>query len=76
MCFVVDETNACSFLSQRRKTPSLLFVHIEASFVYHEVSFDMKHVRIYEAFSHRKRSSPLFLLMPYALCHDDDPTNV
>jgi hypothetical protein len=28
--FVVDETNTRSFLSRRRKTPSLLFVHIEA----------------------------------------------
>jgi hypothetical protein len=29
-CFAVDETDALSFLSQRRKTPSLLFVHIKA----------------------------------------------
>jgi hypothetical protein len=34
----VDETDTCSFLSRRRKTPSLLFVHIEAPCVQTEFS--------------------------------------
>jgi hypothetical protein len=37
-CFVVDETNACNLLSQRRKTPSLLFVRIKAFFIKDEAS--------------------------------------
>jgi hypothetical protein len=58
--FVVDETDARSFLRRRRKTPSLLFVHIEAPLeqnqrsvlIYNEISFKTKHLRIYELFSH------------------------
>jgi hypothetical protein len=46
ICFGVDETDTCSFLSRRRKTPSLLFIHIEAPFVYDEVSSETKHLRI------------------------------
>jgi hypothetical protein len=47
--FIVDETNACNLLSQRRKTPSLLFVHIEAFFIkddvppYEASSYSTKH---------------------------------
>jgi hypothetical protein len=36
-CFGVDETDTCSFLSRRRKTPSLFFIHIEPPFVHNKV---------------------------------------
>jgi hypothetical protein len=49
-CFGVDETDTCSFLSRRQKTPSLLFVHIEAPFVYNEASSETKHLRIKHSF--------------------------
>jgi hypothetical protein len=47
-CFAMDETNAPSFLSRRRKTPSLLFVHIEAPLEQNQrmaISFITKHFR-------------------------------
>jgi hypothetical protein len=48
----MDETNAPSFLSQRRKTPSLLFVHIEAP-----LDQNQKMPLV-----HNEEFSPLFLL--------------
>jgi hypothetical protein len=39
------------FLSRRRKTHSLLFVHIEAPFVYNKISFETKPLRVFEMFS-------------------------
>jgi hypothetical protein len=45
--FVVDETNACSLLSRRRKTPSLLFVRIKAFFIEDKASsYTTKHFLI------------------------------
>jgi hypothetical protein len=72
-CFAVDETNAGRFLSQRRKTPSLLFVHIEA-FSY-AIKFYLRR-SIFEAFSHQRYPSPVFAANVYDLCHDEEPTNV
>jgi hypothetical protein len=63
-CFVVDETNACNLLSRRRKTPSLLFIHIKAFFIEDE------------AFSRQGHAFPVFPVDAYALCHDEEPTNV
>jgi hypothetical protein len=67
-CFVVDETNAPSFLSQSRKIPSLLFVHIEAPSDQSQkraLSFITKHFRI------EGKNLPFFFsLVSYAICHD------
>jgi hypothetical protein len=45
-CFAVDETNAGRFLSRTRKTPSLLFVHIEAFSYATRFPSKTKHLRI------------------------------
>jgi hypothetical protein len=58
ICFAVDETNACSFLSRRRKTPSLLFVHIEAPFEQNQIlalSYTTKLYLRLSIFVHTKR---------------------
>jgi hypothetical protein len=72
-CFAMDETNAGRLLSRRRKTSSLLFVHIKA-FSY-AIKFHLRR-SIFEAFSHRRHASLVFAANVYALCHDDEPTNV
>ena len=66
-CFDMDETNTCNLLSRRQKTPSLLFVHIEAFFIKDESpSYAMKfYLRrsifvFNEAFYHRRQTSSIF----------------
>jgi hypothetical protein len=45
-CFAVDETSVGGLLSQRQKTPSLLFVHNEAFSYATRFPLKMKHLSI------------------------------
>jgi hypothetical protein len=77
----MDETNTCNLLSRRQKTPSLLFVHIEAFFIKDEIPsyatkfYLRRSIFVFnEPFCHRRQASSTFPVS--ALCHDDDdPTN-
>jgi hypothetical protein len=81
--FTVDETNVGNLLSRRRKTPSLLFVPIEAfscATIFHldgASSYTTKFHLIRSIFeTHQRQASLVFSVNIYALCHDDEPMNV
>jgi hypothetical protein len=63
-CFVVDETR--SFLSQRRKTPYLLFVHIETFLLYKVPLYSSclrQSILVFnEAFCHQRQATFSFML--------------
>jgi hypothetical protein len=70
-CFVVGETSTFNFLSRRRKTPSLLFVHIKAFSIKDEappytMNFSLRRSFFVfnEAFCHHREASFSFLLTP------------
>jgi hypothetical protein len=78
-CFAVGETNTYNFLSRRRKTPSIIFIHIKAFFIKDEappytMKFSLRRsIFVFnKAFCLHKEASFFFSVNDCASCHDDD----